>query len=330
MLIVRLFMVGVALLFPGCNNSGFTSGGGKRVAADQQPAIQSLEIETFTLVGEKTESGQVDVVFVVDTSGSMYEEKDLLEKNLSSFLLQFQNRNADVDYQIHIVGRDFDFPNMSGNVNLVGTSVGSNDALAILYNFIHFGINGQFVRPTSTVEAVIITDDNAKRDLSVRILPYPNSDFGNGDYGQTYDLLDADDFTELMSVNHPNLNLHINGLVGKTEGRVNDWCHISETGTEYEKLAAMPRFKGLVADLCTDDWSPLLSELAANIIKRVEQAVIKLQFKPDLQRGYSVKLNGELIESDQVSISETGAVTLRDPALQRQSGSLEISYIPLR
>jgi hypothetical protein len=322
----------VFLLSVSCNSSDFKSGGGgARKSADVKPVgSSSLKTEDFNLKGEVIDSGKVDIVFVVDTSGSMYQEKELLEKNMASFIQEFQNKNASVDYQIFLIGSDFNFPPSSGKLQIVDEKVFSNDALAVLHNFLAFGLSGHTVRPNSIVEAVIITDDNAYGDDGIppiMYLPQPGPNSGSTIGTPTKaTTLNAAEFVTAMS-KIPNANqLHINGLVGKREGSINDWCDITEAGTEYETLASMPQYNGLMEDLCTEDWSPLLSRLAASIIKRVEEQSIQLSGIPDLTRGYQVTLNGSPIEKEKVRISSDGKVSILDDSLKRQRGVLTIKY----
>ncbi len=67
-----------------------------------------------TDIFEQTSGRQVDVLFVVDNSGSMSEEQDNLRDNFGDFITgaqQFQN-----DYQLGIVTTDMDNPNQSGRL----------------------------------------------------------------------------------------------------------------------------------------------------------------------------------------------------------------------
>jgi hypothetical protein len=76
-------------------------------------------------------------------------------------------------------------------------------------------------------------------------------------------------------------------LVG---GRVNDWCSIAAVGTEYKTLATAT--KGTILDLCQEDWSALLNQLAAAIITKEAKRDFKLTHKPADPLGVKVSVAG--------------------------------------
>lgn len=328
--VTSLFFLTATVTSLACNNNQFSTGGGGRkiVKPVPKPAVARTVTDSFALKGEQFESRKVDIVFVVDTSGSMNEEKALLERNMASFIREFAANNNKMDYLVHLLGSDFNIPTAQGSINLVDQRVGSNDALAILYNYISTGYGGQTVRKESVVEAVVITDDNAypSGDLPIRVNPFnPSFSTFQGSSAEI-STLNAQEFSTLITQNMPGLKLRFNGLVGKREGQNKDWCHISEVGAEYEALAAMPQYKGTIADLCRDDWTPLLTELASDIIKRVEQTSIRLEFPPDLSRGYQVAIDGERLDARSISITPDGIIEIIDENLKKRVGTLTIRY----
>lgn len=303
-----------------CNSSSFSSSGEQtRREAPQLPAQVQMISEDFSLNANITQSGIVDVVFVVDTSGSMYEEKELLEQNMQSFLTQFQTSANQLDYRVFLIGKDFSFPTQldASRFFLIDRQVESQDGLFVLYDFLTRGSeSGQRIRPNATVEAIVISDDNAIESI-------------DGISAPGWQFMNADEFVAALSQNKPFKELHVNGLVGKTEGRVNDWCTIEETGSEYEKLAAMPEYRGLMEDLCTTDWNPLLAKLADNIIERVDPQSFSLKSRPDLSRTMSIQVDGQTISNSDIRIEEDGTIVILDEQLKRrQGGKMTISYYP--
>ncbi len=225
-------------------------------------------------------SKPVDVVFVMDTSGSMDGEKQKLQQSMAAFTNGFVMRNAALDFQIFMVGENFTFPSIANEnrLALVNQRVESFNALTILRNF----LVGNYVaniftsgatreasprrlRSNARTEVVIVSDDNAKRKTS-----------GSA--------INADEFLAAISgmTTGVGSDLHINGIVGQRLGQDpnNADCNIVAVGTEYMKLAQLPRTSGKTYDLCVLDWNGLLGQISNSIVESVTQLEFPLKSQP--------------------------------------------------
>ncbi|MBM4254215.1 MAG: hypothetical protein FJ146_19795, partial [Deltaproteobacteria bacterium] len=180
----------------------------------------------------------VDIVFIVDTSGSMGEERQALEKNLNGFLGQIATSVAKIDYHAWIIASPF-VPSGTMDsklVEVVPRRVDSNDALTQLNNFVIGTLNpapATQLRDNSQKQFIVVTDDDARGTLATNIV-------------------------QLVSAT-PKLTgkTSVSGVIGLTRGKVSAQCSIANVGTQYQELAANPATKGTILDLCSDDWSKL-------------------------------------------------------------------------
>lgn len=214
----------------------------------------------------------VDIIFAVDTSGSMDDEKSSLESNMNRFIGKFTADAANLDYQIFMIGEDFRFPATSNKIKQIPLKVDSNDALAVLDQVLQqSSSNG--IRTESLKQIVVVTDDNAE-DVT------------------------SSEFKDFLQVNPVTSGkTKINGFVGLPTSRETETCELASIGHEYIKLGQDPELGGLIQDLCIQDWGQLLQNLAANIIAQSNQRdVFRLSTAADPSKPITVEVAGQTID----------------------------------
>jgi hypothetical protein len=228
------------------------------------------------------EINPADVIFLVDTSGSMDEEKSRLEKNMEKFLNKFFVERKTFDYQMFLIGNDFDFPSgvtKNPKVNLISRNVQSNDALDIAQEFLEGSLTAPTlaVRENATKEIVVITDDNA---------------FGGG----------VDYFNSRVAAND-GAPLRVNGFVGFKFGINTFTCIIAAVGQAYIDVAKKSKKPGLIQDLCNDDWSAIMDNLGESITQ-ASDIVMVLEQTLDEAEKVNVVVDGVEIPTTDFSYNK--------------------------
>ena len=126
-------------------------------------------------------------------------------------------------------------------------------------------LRGQTLTTRTNVrtELVVISDDNAKKSS---ITPIDNT-IAQG-------------------------SLRLNAIIGVNAVGNGPECRISKVGQAYISLAAKSNKRGLVQDLCDDDWEKLLTNLGGTIVSQAP-ATIRFSSNFDRSKGFTVSLNGK-------------------------------------
>lgn len=263
---------------------------------------------TVSFLGESTATpALVDIVFAMDSSGSMSEEKRNLEANMSQFIATFTSEAKDVDFQIYMIGEDFEFPQESDRIIKVDHEIDSHDVLKELLRFFDGKLkNSRPLRVNALKEIVVITDDDAWGVLSQDFKAYVE---------RSATLKDKTSF---------------NGFVGLSQGEKSDTCDIDHAGAEYMKLAADPRLGGLMLDLCEQDWSRLLKQLASKIIKPTPKAAFRLERPADPSKEVVVTVDGDAYDERHVTYdSTTNTITFKPDYVPADGAEITVTYTPL-
>jgi hypothetical protein len=263
---------------------------------------------TVTFVGESRATARaVDIVFALDSSGSMSDEKMSLEANMSQFIATFAAAVTDVDYQIYMIGENFRFPEESDKVIKVDREIDSHDVLKELLRFFDGKLrNPKPLRADAFKEIVVITDDDAWGVLSHDFKSYVE---------RTAALRGKTSF---------------NGFVGLSKGQKSDTCDIDHAGAEYMKLAADPQLGGLMQDLCEQDWSRLLRQLADKIIKPTGRAEFELDQPADASKAVVVRVDGDVYDERHVTFDAAKNLIIFKPAYVPKDGAeIVVTYTPL-
>ena len=279
----------------------------KREPPDQiDPKIDPIS-EEFALDGV-TLSDPIDVIFLVDTSGSMSDEKARLEVGMEKFVNDFLVAKEGLDYQLFLIGREFAFPNgvlANTRVDVIDWKIGSHDALDVAARLLDLGLTGQTLplRPQARKEFVVVTDDNANGRGMRSIYEY------------------------MLTKQHGDISM--NGLIGLSSSIESSTCKIANVGSAYLELAQNFEPKGLIQDLCLDDWSVLLDNLGEKITAPQEPR-FALRRKADQSEGIVVILDGDPLPANKVRYdADENTVTLElDDGERERGGTVIVRYTP--
>ncbi len=199
----------------------------------------SLKVtDRFSEKVTKTE-GQVDLIWMVDNSGSMNAEAEIVRDNLYAFL-DFVENKSDIKFKLisrtGVTGTSVSIPfSTSERFSQIDYAVGSLNSISILTTIMNNGQLDNFFRPGALKYVVFVTDDNSK---------HPATDLQN-----------------LFSVNLPGEALKVSGFIGL--GGVASPCQYN-TGNVYKTLADSSG--GHMFNICNQDWSANFEKLASHIV----------------------------------------------------------------
>ncbi len=253
---------------------------------------------------------KVDVIFAVDTSPTMDGEIAATKANLGR-LISALNAGK-LDHRIHLL-IDTPFPLPAGadpkKIAFVAQRVSSADAIsrmnALLEGmFAAFYVSDQNVplaaplplRAEAKTEVVVISDDN----------------------GQGMGNLAAD-----FNVKGVLKNYTFNSIVGLANSTVGDNCRLASVGMEYTTLSQ--KTGGSILDLCSPDWTQLITRLSADIVKRNNSFVLT---RPVTNaKEIQAMLNGkQLLEKDFAYEPGTKTLTLNTLSDLNDGAELIVRY----
>jgi hypothetical protein len=334
-------LITIALALSSCSDAQFKSSGSPAVKAkpqaapfkpqafgDAMPQKNSAGVltENFPL-SSVSQSQPIDIIFVVDTSRSMMEEKSFLEQKMS-FFVQNLTANTAADYKIYMIGENFNFPATFdyNRFQVINRYVGSHDALTALSEFLNNSLGTMsFQRQNAVKHAVIISDDNAGSGSSGNFGGIFGS-IGNSSNGSA---MSAMDFKNRIGLVTQPGKLHIHGFVGLNPGQNNSWCNIEGVGSEYIQLANDPMFKGQIQDLCNSNWDSLLGNLASNIIQLNTPTSHTFMQPLDSTRPLTVSVNGLPVPPSAYLINyATNSLLVNNPQSFPPNSNVMVEYYP--
>ena len=294
-----------------CKESKFNATSGARQPAAtpdsgdaQIPEPRELLEQSFDLTKS---GGKLDIVWAIDTSGSMREEAAHVQQNFNRFASSLSSR-SDVRFAT-IATRSsggnigVDLGSTSSDRVQIDVGVGSTNALALIaaavcppestsitggrtssggtlcgqpLTGLEAGgsaarIAGQlraFLRPEAKPVFVIVTDDNARGVTSSNVL-------------------------EMIK---PHLNNQEPIFYAFRGQQSRSGCNVANRGVDYEALASSTG--GQVFDICEPDWSPNFTLLSKAV---AELGAITHKLREDVESIQKVSIDGrELRESDYV------------------------------
>lgn len=200
----------------------------------------------------------VDVIWVIDRSGSMRGEADAVQANINRFVMDIEAAMIDV----HVVMISaMEFVNVPGPLGMdpsrflyVEEDVQSHDGLSALVG--RFDAYRDFLRPEATTHFVAVTDDES--DMSASTFQSQMSSL----LGHPYTLHAIVSPPGSTHCEPPGLCfLRVDGCEGPDD-------EAADNGDEYWSVATATG--GQMLSICTTDWSGLFSTLTAAIAVRSE------------------------------------------------------------
>ena len=144
-------------------------------AAARSPAPSQPQVDAGTSASQSREcsvletrpsaqAAQVDVVWVIDSSGSMRNERETIQLGLNAFAHAFAAAQIDMHVVVITERRDFDVPGPLGTdpqrFRLIDRRVGSHEALETFLDA--FDDYASFLRPSANLELIAVTDDESR------------------------------------------------------------------------------------------------------------------------------------------------------------------------
>ena len=299
-------------------DDGGSGGNGSNIPGVNSETLPDGRVK-LTFTGKVTQVvAPVDIVFALDTSGSMDQEKAAMEKNMNMFVSKFIATGSDLDYRIFVIAASFKPTETldASKFEVVPQAVGSNNALAIFQNFISNKLPSKLkLREDSRKQFVVVSDDDAKV-VTATI------------FAQT---IDANPALKGKSA--------VNGIVGlKTSSKVSGTCELASVGLEYEKLAnpslitdaaGKSMLPGLLLDICNSNWGTLLDNLAKKILLESSVRDFGLDKPANDGAGFSVKVGGRDIGASGFKYDVSKNMIILAPESAPKPGEeLVVVYMP--
>ncbi len=283
-----------------------------------------LHTEVFTQGSD--EDTVVDLLWIIDNSGTMSEEQQRLSQSLGGLMALLEGTIA--DYRLGVITTDVDDPDQRGKLqgdppvlgpdtpDLPGAFVanahvgvqGSRDergfeALQLaLTEAVDVGVNEGFFRPDARLHAVVVSDEDDHSDGSV------------------------EEQLSALSVDVPDSAAFV---VHAIVGDLPDGClapeAVADPGPRY--LEAARRTEGQSGSICLADWSDLLESIGLAALGL--QDTFPLGHEPD-QSTIEVTVDGVAIpqreDNGWTYDAGTNAVVFHGSAIPRPGMEIVITY----
>jgi hypothetical protein len=257
----------------------FITGCGQNVAFKDATSVAMSDGKVFesTIAPAETTSLPLDLIWVIDNSGSMNEEALHVRENFQKFATRISSRS---DAKLLLISRkgttgtQVALPSTLAVPSLqIDQSISSNNALSVLLSDIPAQLHS-FLRPSAKKAIVVVSDDNSAVSASEFLSQFAS-------------LSQVDDMT-------------LYGFIGIGASSP---CKARE-GTVYEALAQQTG--GRVYNICDQDWSARFDDLADNVVSLTQQ----ISIPPSVLSAtiLSVEINGHPLSKEDYTISPSGFV----------------------
>jgi hypothetical protein len=258
-----------------------------------------------------TVSLKVDVVFAIDTSPSMNDEIAATEANLGRMISLLNS--GKLDPRIHLLmDRRLNVPAGvdASKIAFIDEEIGSRNAISRLTALFAGTLNNRYrdaqgaalatplaFRKDAQLEVVVISDDNGG---------------GRGNLAADFDPMNT-------------LNATFNAIVGLPTSVESNACDLASIGMEYITLGT--KTKGSILDICSVDWSNLITRLSNDIIKR--SVTFALSQKPGNPKAVIMMLDGKKLAQEDWAYDEAqNAITILKTDLVKDGSQVSLNYNP--
>jgi hypothetical protein len=220
------------------------------------------------------EKPPVDIIFVIDNSGSMTAEMTQIRTNINSFATKIGT--SGLDYRVVMVTLKAAKPNVTGLALCVNTPLGGANCTDNLPTFRHVN---QEIDSFNALRQLLATYDSSNAQLAWKgnLRPEAYKVFIAVTDDQS-SLPSADFDTQLLAKapagmfgTAANRKYIFHSIVGwKTGTPVNSATNCTgsvNTGSRYQELSILT--KGIVGSICEADYGPVLNKLADGITNRL-------------------------------------------------------------
>jgi len=237
---------------------------------------EQVQTDTFG----QAANNKVDILWVIDDSNSMEAEQDLLGQGFSAFADAMEQSNT--DFQLGVVSTSFD--ETGGGGELIGDppyltnadtdyqqafvdraqiGTGGSDkekgleaaTFALGPTMVYGGPNDGFLRPDGQLLVVFVSDEEDCSDRGA-LGNQPSDDC----YIQSDKLAPVEYYiTDLRELKEDRNDINVGAIVGLSSSECDE---VEAPGDRYAEVAVT--MGGLVADLCSTDWSDIMGRLGLN------------------------------------------------------------------
>jgi hypothetical protein len=325
-----LLLAFAALALAGCNDSNFVDGTSATPTAPPQtptptPSPTPTPVSSVGELYHQTYADRkVDVLWVVDNSGSMSDKQMQLGNAFTDFVQGFIALN--LDYQLGVVTTDLSNSSQSGKLqgsptfltpatpNIVSTfqsrvNVGTSGdaterglgaAKAALSEPLRSGFNAGFLRDDAVLSVLFLSDEDDQSSGTWQ------------DYAYFFGGLKAD----------PS-KLHVTAIVGDL-GTGCSGAGTASAGDRY--IYTVDALSGTVSSICASDFQVTLSDLGS--IVAALAATFPLQFQP-IPGTIQIKIDGQTVPSSAATWHYnpvSNEIAFAADAIPAECANVEIDY----
>ncbi|MDQ3031336.1 MAG: hypothetical protein M3Y87_02895 [Myxococcota bacterium] len=204
----------------------------------------------------ETALAPLDIIWIIDNSGSMDGEAEIIQNNLNSFVTSVESSGIE-DYHVVVITRTgfVSVPPPLGTdaarFRFVDYDVQSADALSDI--IASYSMWSDFLRPSAVTHIVHVTDDE--------------SNMSAGEFHSMFSGLLGRSWTSHAIASPPG-STHMMcipgfGCIGSSDGCTGPNGDAADNGDHYWSIAAMTG--GQQISICTADWSAAFTTLLASI-----------------------------------------------------------------
>lgn len=307
------------------------------VACEDIPTVSILsETENFVQAASEV-NNKIDILWVVDNSGSMGDSQTALANNFQAFINDLQSKNY--DFQIAVIATDAyrggdyaKFKSAGGDVIL------TNNTPELETNFIEnvmVGTRGSAnERGLQSLETALELEENKAYD-------FPRDD---AFFSVIFVSDEEDSSVEIGGSTFPGLNHYLgildtlrlgSTLVGQKTYSLNAivlreedvGCTSGRVGQRYMDIVG--ETEGIVASICSD-FSESLTDITVSIVQLSTQ--FYLNREPVIE-SINVVVNGEVVPEDGENgweyLSETNSIIFHGSAVPEQGASILVDFDPV-
>lgn len=318
--------------------------------------------ENFTQGSGDVQNTKIDILWVIDNSGSMATSQSALISNFQDFIGNFKQKNY--DFQMAVVSTDaylglynhhsssFDFKDGSNqfghsgvpivtsttpdfdnifltNVHLGDQGSGDERAFQSFKESLNANLNSGFLRPDAFLSIIIVSDeDDFSHDSQVFTENYNDPDLHN--VQSFVDYLDG-----ITNSNNTNRKYSVSALA-----IFDETCRQSLTDSfsgrkiAYRYAQLVDATSGIKGSLC-ENFSQQLNFISDNIIQLATQFHLTRLPKEDSIKVY---INGSLVpkvsdienpSNGWVYLSDTNSIRFFGTAIPPQNASIKIDFDPV-
>ena len=277
----------------------------------------------------------IDVLWVVDSSGSMFPKQENLASNFDSFIGAFTSK--EFDFRISIITADLSSDGEDGNFQGTPTVITSSvdDYMDVFKNNIMVGdLGNSQQKALDAIEKALSTEKLSNENegfwrKAAHLAVVVVSDADDNDSVAT-----ADDVFSFLGKKKPDVldpstgvfydGFSVHAIVGQ---RDQDCDLVTEKGTRFIELAELSG--GFVGDICDSNFSDGLSNISDRILQFITYVALAREPNPDTIK---VTVNGVFIPNDSangwVYDGNKNRILFNGSSIPEASSSIEVTYVP--